>query len=117
MRLPSKTVRIKPHTYKLWYDADACTASGVRGQYLGDEAKVLMDPRLPLEKQVSTVLHEAVHGMMSGSPLSAGKEPQVDSTLEELIATEMERGFLSLLTDNPWLLDLLKKMSDGHPVR
>ena len=97
-------------TYPFWFDADAIKASGVRGQYLGDEQKMLLDKRLPTTTQLRTILHEALHAVFEKSPLTAGGEGQreISSELEEKIVTMLEREIPELFAANPWLKEVLK---------
>lgn len=96
--------------YPLWFDADAIKASGVRGQYLGDEQKILIDTRLPETTQLRTLLHEALHGVLEKSPLTAGGTAQreLSEELEEKLVTVLERELPELFRDNPWLKAVLK---------
>jgi hypothetical protein len=99
-----------PHT--IWYDKDAISAGGVRGQYLGDERKVLLDRTLPLEVQLRTLLHEAFHGIFGMSTLTSATPDsprELSEEMEEKLCNLIERELPSLFRENPWLLDLLRE--------
>jgi hypothetical protein len=94
--------------FPFWFDADAIKASGVRGQYLGDEQKILLDNRLPETIQLRTILHEALHGVFNNSTLTAGGEAgrELNEDLEEKICTLLEREIPDLFKTNPWLMEV-----------
>jgi hypothetical protein len=97
-----------PHT--IWYDKDAIAAGGVRGQYLGDERKVLLDRTLPTEVQLRTLLHEAWHGVFSMSTLTSSTpdaQRELSEEMEEKLCNLIERELPSLFRENPWLKELL----------
>lgn len=105
-----KGVTVAGIFYPFWFDADAIRASGVRGQYLGDEQKMLLDKRLPETTQLRTVLHEALHAVFEKTPLTAGppSSREMPEELEEKVVTVLERELPDLFKANPWLKAVLK---------
>lgn len=101
----SLTVNGMPH--ELWHDRDALTATACRGQYLGDQQKILMDRQLPRETFLRTVLHEALHGIFGTSTLCAGaeKDQELDDVLQEKLCQLLEGALPQLLKDNRWLAE------------
>jgi hypothetical protein len=92
--------------YTIWYDKDAIAVGGVRGQYLGDERKVLLDRTLPEEAQLRTLLHEAFHGIFGVSTLTSATpdaQKELSEELEEKLCNLIERELPSLVRENPFL--------------
>lgn len=105
-------VQVGPRSYNVWYDADAATATGARGQALLDEGRILIDPRLPEDVQALTLLHEMFHCAFEQSTLTAGKavkdaEVEVSELLEEKLCTWLEALIPQLYRDNRTLFEEL----------
>jgi len=103
-------VSIAGSRHDIWYDKDAIAAGGVRGQYLGDQRKVLLDRRLPLEVQLRTLLHEAWHGIFGASTLTSttpDSPRELGEELEEKLCNLIERELPTLFRENPWMMELL----------
>ncbi len=93
-------------TYPFWWDLETQKALGmVRGQFQDDEQKIFLDPRLPRDVLLRTVLHEGLHGIFCASTLTAGNETnrELSEELEEKVCTLLERELPTLFKDNPWL--------------
>ena len=116
---PSKMFKMLPHSvtvgvrkYDVWYDRDAATATGARGQAMCDEGRIMLDPRLSHSLQNLTLLHEMFHCAFEQSTLTAGKavkdaEVEVTELLEEKLCTWLETVVPQLVRDNP---DLFKEL-------
>ena len=68
----------------------------------------MLDPRLPRDVQLLTLLHESLHCAFEQSPLTAGKqvkdaEVDVTEALEEKLCTWLEVLIPQLVRDNPEL--------------
>ena len=112
MKAKITEVRVGVRRFAVWRDADAAAASGVRGQALLDESKILLDPRLDDHLAAITLLHESVHCSLEQSTMTAGKlvkgnEPEIDEALEERIATWLEAFIPQLYRDNKALFAAL----------
>ncbi len=98
--------------YAVWRDADAAAATQARGQAMGDEGKIMLDPRLDSHLAAITLLHESVHCSLEQSPLTAGRgikdaAVEVDEVLEEKLATWIEAFIPQLYRDNRKLFKAL----------
>ncbi len=96
--------------YPFAFDEGAIKAGGVRGQYLGDEQRVLLDHRIARETLFRTILHESLHGVFANSTATAGEAAgkDIDEAVEERLCVILEEALPRLFHDNPWLLEVLK---------
>ena len=106
----AKSITICGIEYPFFYDFDAIKATQVRGQYLGDQQKILLDTKLPEATLLRTILHEAMHCVFEKSALCAGpeKDRDVPPDLEEKLCQLLERELPDLFSANPWLKAVLK---------
>ena len=102
-----RIVRVGPHKYDIVFDKEACVAANVVGVCLNDDARIILDPGLADTMKRETLLHELLHAVWYQTPLDRRYDDDApDSVGEEIVYTLASR-LLSLLRDNPKLVEYL----------
>jgi hypothetical protein len=113
---------VSPFTYVVEGNVEAMIAGGACGAFLGDEGKILFDPRQARDQLRDTLLHEGIHAAFAQTNIKAttfkdaAGDGDVDKEEERVVASLSPR-ILSIVRDNPWLVDLMLEGTGWHVER
>lgn len=105
-KLPQK-VKIGPTTYTLSFMSKDQADAGVYGRTDPKADTIVINPSLCLGEQQTTVLHEVLHAIFLTSNLTHVLD--LDEKKEEQVIRMLEPFLLSLIRDNPKLMEYLKQ--------
>ena len=89
------------YTFDFWPDTFASTEQA-QGEFFSVSCQIgLKEQSINSIAGVNTLLHEILHGIIYQYGL--------DITEEEKVVTTLANGLTTVLVDNPWLVDYIKK--------
>jgi len=90
------------YKFDFWPDTFA-SSEEAQGEFFSAAQKIgLKESTIPSRWGVNTLLHEILHGIVYQYGLEVNSE-------EEKIVNTFANGLTTVLVDNPWLLDYIKK--------
>lgn len=92
-------IKIGPITYTIRFVNDLRDGDQkLNGWIRYNSAEVLLDGELSGQKALSTIWHEAIHGI-----LEQRGHNELNSSLDDGLITALTYGSIQLIRDNPWL--------------
>lgn len=87
-------------------DSEYGDASRKFGEFDANSLVIWFDGGKPKQQQLDTLFHEICHAIYWFYHID-------DTDREERVVSQMTSGWLQVFRDNPWLLDLPKKVYHG----
>ena len=90
------------YAFDFWPDTFA-SCEEAQGEFFSNLQKIgLKEATIPSRFGVNTMIHEILHGIVYQYGLEVNSE-------EEKIVNTFANGLTTVLVDNPWLIDYIKK--------
>jgi|SRR6185436_738267 hypothetical protein len=106
-----KKVKVGHARYTVRYEENLATIAGANGTCGEDTQTILIDPLMGPDMERDTVLHEVLHAVfhLSDARAALPKDDNGDAKeAEEKVIRPLASSLLSLLRDNPKLVDYLR---------
>jgi hypothetical protein len=89
------------YAFDFWPETFASTEEA-QGEFFPNSQKIgLKEATIPSRSGVNTILHEILHGIIYQYGLETNEE--------EKIVTTLSNGLTTVLVDNPWLINYIRK--------
>ena len=97
------------YQFDFWPDSFA-TSEKAQGEFFEEENKIgLKESAIPSIQGVNVLIHEIMHGIA----YQYGIQDILDSNEEKIINT-FTNGLTTVLHDNPWLVDYIKRYTNDN---
>lgn len=107
---PPKTVKVGPYTYDVFLESSETNQDlgNCYGYHDFDELSIVIRKELPLSLQRGVLLHELLHALYDVSELDETHiNEEKKAHVEEVVVSRLTAHLLSLVRDNPKLVEYL----------